>query len=85
MGEEEKMFTNKQYDVLKEIALIWIPAIGTLYFTLAGIWGFPYGEQIVGTLTAIDAFIGAVLKISTVKYYNDLSEIGFEEVNDDGE
>ena len=79
------MFTNKQYDVLKEIALIWIPAIGTLYFTLAGIWGFPYGEQIVGTLTAIDAFIGAVLKISTVKYYNDLSEIGFEEVNDDGE
>ena len=60
--------SNKLYDVLKQIALIWIPALGTLYFALAGIWGFPYGEQIVGTLTAIDTFLGAVLGISTIQY-----------------
>ena len=45
-----------------------IPAIGTLYFALAGIWGFPYGEQIVGTLTAIDTFLGVCLGISSKQY-----------------
>ena len=60
--------TNKVYDVLKWIAMVVIPAIGTLYFALAGIWGWPYGEQIVGTLTAIDTFLGVVLGISSVQY-----------------
>ena len=63
--------SNKLYDILKYIALIVLPAIGTLYFALAGIWGFPYGEQIVGTITAIDAFLGAVLRISTNRYYSE--------------
>lgn len=60
--------SNKVYDILKWIALILLPAIGTLYFALAGIWGFPYGEQIVGTITAIDTFLGVVLGISTARY-----------------
>ena len=60
---------DRTYDILKYIAQIVLPAIGTLYFALASIWGLPYGEQIVGTITAIDAFLGAVLKISTNKYY----------------
>lgn len=60
--------SNKVYDVLKYIAQIVIPAIGALYFALAQIWGLPYGEQIVGTLTAIDAFLGALLGISTMIY-----------------
>ena len=59
--------SNKLYDVLKWIALVALPAIGTLYFALAGIWGFPYGEAVVGTLTAIDAFLGAVLGYSTMQ------------------
>ena len=56
------------YDVLKWIAQILLPAIGTLYFALAQIWGFPYAEQIVGTITAIDCFLGALLGISTLQY-----------------
>ena len=60
--------SNKVYDILKWIALFLLPAIGTLYFALAGIWGFPYGEQIVGTITAIDTFLGVVLGISTARY-----------------
>ena len=60
--------SNKVYDILKWIALFLLPAIGTLYFALAGIWGFPYGEQIVGTITAVDTFLGVVLGISTVRY-----------------
>lgn len=63
--------SNKIYDILKYVALIVLPAIGTLYFALAGIWGFPYGEQIVGTITAIETFLGAILMISTAQYNKD--------------
>lgn len=59
---------NKTYDILKYIAQIVLPAIATLYFALAGIWGLPYREEIVGTITAIDAFMGVLLKISTDNY-----------------
>jgi hypothetical protein len=59
---------NKTYDILKWVAQLLLPALGTLYFALAGLWGFPYGEQIVGTITALDAFLGAILGISTVQY-----------------
>ena len=59
---------NKTYDILKWVAQLLLPAIGTLYFALAGIWGFPYGEEIVGTITAIDTFLGVILGISTAQY-----------------
>lgn len=65
---------NKVYDVLKWIAQILLPAIGTLYFAIASIWGLPYAEQIVGTITAVDAFLGALLGIST-HYYNKEREL----------
>ena len=60
--------SNKVYNVLKWIAMYLLPAVGTLYFALAGIWGFPYGEQIVGTITAVDTFLGVILGISTAQY-----------------
>ena len=60
--------SNRTYDILVWIAQVVIPAIAALYAALAGIWGFPYGEQIVGTLVAIDAFLGTVLKISNEQY-----------------
>lgn len=60
--------SNKVYDTLKWIAMYLLPALGTLYFALAGIWGLPYGEQIVGTITAIDTFLGVILGISTAQY-----------------
>ena len=59
---------DKTYDVLKWIAMIVLPAVATLYFTLASIWGLPYGEQVVGTITAGDTFLGALLGISNAKY-----------------
>ena len=66
--------SNKTYDILKWIAMIVLPALGTLYFALAGIWNFPYGEEIVGTITALDAFLGAILGISNVTYNKQLSD-----------
>ena len=61
--------SNEVYDILKFIAQIVLPAAGTLYFALAGIWGWPYGEQIVGTITAVDAFLGALLGLSSAAYH----------------
>ena len=70
--------SNKVYDVLKWIAQILLPALGALYFALANIWSLPYAEEIVGTITAIDAFLGVILGISSKQYYEN------DEVNEDG-
>lgn len=59
---------NKTYDIMKWIAQYLLPAAGTLYFALASIWGLPYGEQAVGTITAIDTFLGVILGISSAQY-----------------
>lgn len=60
--------SNKVYDILKWIVMIVLPACATLYSVLAGLWGFPYSDQIVGTITAVAAFLGTVLMISSVQY-----------------
>ncbi len=62
--------SNKTYDVLKWIALYFLPALATLYFALAGIWNLPYGEQVLGTISAIDTFLGVLLGLSNAKYKN---------------
>lgn len=62
------VLNDKIYDVLKWIALYLLPAIGTLYFALSGIWNFPFGEEVVGTITAVDTFLGVLLGISTANY-----------------
>ena len=60
--------SNKTYDTLKIIALVVLPALATLYLTIANIWGLPYGEAIAATITAIDTFLGAILGISSSNY-----------------
>lgn len=64
---------DKVYDILKWIAQYFLPAAGTLYFALAGIWGFPYGEEIVGTFTAVDTFLGVLLGIASSTYHKELT------------
>lgn len=63
--------SNSTYDILKWVAQIVLPAIATLYFALSKIWGLPYGTEVVGTITAIDAFLGALLGVSTIQYNNE--------------
>ena len=67
---------NKLYDVLKWVAQIALPALGTLYFGLSQIWGLPYGEQIIGTIAVIDTFLGALLGVSTANYRKQEAEKG---------
>ena len=59
---------NKTYDILKFVAQILLPAIGSMYFGIAAIWGLPYSEEVVGTIVVIDTFLGAILGISTEQY-----------------
>lgn len=64
--------SNKTYDILKWIAMYLLPAAGTLYFALAGIWDLPYGEQVVGTISAVDTFLGVLLGLSSNAYNKEM-------------
>lgn len=64
-------FSNSVYDKLKWIAQYLLPAIGTLYFALAKIWGLPFGVEVVGTVSAVDIFLGTILGISNISYKKD--------------
>lgn len=73
--------SNRIYDAAKWIALILLPALGALYFALSKIWGdtiFPYPTEIVGTISAIDVFLGAILQISTDNYNKEQEELAKE-------
>ena len=60
--------TASSYNVLKWVTLAFLPASGALYFTLALLWGFPFGEQIVGTIVALTAFMGLLLGVSKARF-----------------
>ena len=60
--------SNKVYNILKGVAMIVLPALATLCMGMANLWGFPFGEEISGTITLIATFLGTVLTISTNQY-----------------
>ena len=62
---------NKVYDILKWIAMLFLPALALLVTTVFKIWGIPYGEQISATIVAINAFLGAIIGISNIGYNKD--------------
>lgn len=68
MREGSLILSNKAYDALKYLAQILLPALGTLYFALAQIWGLPSAEEVAGTVLAVDTFLGVVLKLSHSAY-----------------
>ena len=60
--------SNRMYDILKNIALIVLPALATLVIAVFEIWNLPYGAQIGATITAVATFLGAILKVSSIRY-----------------
>lgn len=69
---------NRFYDSLKFLALVILPALGALYFSLSQIWGLPRATEVVGTITVVDTFLGVVLKLSSTNYKN--SDAAFDGV-----
>lgn len=65
------MLSNKFYDALKWIALIFIPAFAVFYGAVGQVWGWYEPDKVVYTLTAIDTFLGGLLGISTIQYNKD--------------
>lgn len=59
---------NAWYRRLKFIALVVLPALGSLYFGLAQIWGLPKAGEVVGSITVIDTFLGLILKAAEAQY-----------------
>lgn len=74
--------SNKAFDILKTIQR-WLPLVSTLYVALAGIWGFPYANEISKTLMAIAAFLAGILEIATATYNKDLNTVRDDEPNED--
>lgn len=66
--------SDKLYNILKAIAQYVLPALATLYFAVASIWNLPYATEVVGTVTAIDAFLGALIGVSSAQYYKKLQD-----------
>lgn len=64
------VLNDRTYDKLKWLVLIVLPASGTLYFALAQIWGWPHAEHVLGTVIALQAFMGGILGISSQQYKN---------------
>lgn len=85
--EPSPIFSNKFYDRMKFLTQIVLPALGTLYFTLAKIWDLPNADEVVGTIVALDTFLGVILQISSGRYYKSGSnfdgEINFVEQGGD--
>lgn len=65
------MLSNKAYDILKWVCIIVLPAIATLYMGLAKIWDLPFETEVPQTITVVDAFLGALLGVSTINYNKD--------------
>lgn len=66
--DKDHLLSNDVYDGLKFVALVLLPAMGTLYSALDALWRFGYALQVVGSLSAVDAFLGALLHVSTSSY-----------------
>lgn len=63
---------DKLYDILKWMALVVLPALGVLYAGLAACWGWPYAEEIPTTIMLVEAFLGAILGVSTAQYNKEI-------------
>lgn len=72
--------SNKVYNVLKWIVITVLPGIATLYSGLAVLWGFPYGEEIVGTVSLITVFLGSLIGVSSVKYNKTINAVSVDTV-----
>lgn len=67
---KKPLLNDGAYNVLKKIAMIGLPALGALYFALAQIWHLPKAEEVVGTIAALNTFLGGFVHVSTKSYNN---------------
>ena len=59
------MISNDTYDTIKFIVTVILPAISVLYVGLAGIWGWPYADEVSRTIAVVYTFLCAIMGISS--------------------
>lgn len=64
------VLSDRIYGILKWVIAIVLPAFGALYFALAQTWGLPDAEQVLGTIVAVQTFLGVILGLSSIQYKN---------------
>lgn len=63
--------SNKTYDILKWISLVFLPAFTTLYGVIGTTCNIPYTQETLTIMVAFDTFLGTILGISNVNYKKD--------------
>lgn len=69
------ILSDRAYTILEWMARVALPAFAALYLALANIWGFPFGPEVVGTIVAIDTFLGLFIGVAQKSY--DASEAAY--------
>lgn len=64
------ILNDRTYEILEWVARVLLPAVATLYGTLGSIWGLPNVTAVVGTIVAVDAFLGVFLGFAQKSYDN---------------
>lgn len=83
---KKPMLGDRAYDMLKKTTTVVLPAVGALYFALAQIWHLPKAEEVVGSIAAVNTFLGVLLHASTKSYnQSDTKYAGVIQVNDSAE
>ena len=68
------MLSNKMYDILKALDLVWLPALTTFYVTIDSIFGWGFGDIVAKVSAALCTLIGSLLGLSSSTYYRNLGD-----------
>ena len=68
--KRDYLFSEQFYKTLNNLALVIFPAVATMYAGLATVWGLDYAREVVGTIVAIDTFLGVLVKVGQNSYDN---------------
>jgi len=82
---KKPLLSDLSYSVIKHAAAIALPAAGALYFALAQIWHLPKAQDVLGSIAAVNVFLGGVMGLSQASYNgSDAKYAGAIEVTNDG-
>jgi hypothetical protein len=62
------ILNDKTYNIIKWVLLTVVPALNILISTLCALYGWTWGNIVIGTIDAIAAFVGAIIGVGSIKY-----------------
>lgn len=68
------ILNDKDYNILKWVLLTVVPALNILIATLCALYGWTWGNIVIGTIDAFAAFVGAIIGVGSIKYQKALKD-----------